>query len=105
MKSFAIGKVIEPVVRSTDSGKQIASFGLLVGQDSERHDVFKNDPGKGSNTVFDFCSGLKDGETVIVILGAGVKNGFIRWYINDIRRCAPEVQKTLKGVFVDAPKQ
>lgn len=103
MQSFAIGKVIEPVVRTTENGKQVASFGLLVGQSSERHDVWKNAEGKGSNAVYDFCTGLKDGETVIVVIGAGVgKRGDVRYYINNIRRCSPDLQKTLKGVFADA---
>lgn len=102
MKTFAIGKVVDPAVRTTDSGKQIASFGLLVGQQSEAHQVFRNDEGKGSNKVFDFCSGLKDGDTIIVICGFGVsQKGQLRTYINDVRHCPPDLRKSLSAVFAE----
>ncbi len=98
MKGFAIGKVIEPTTKKTPKGRELVSFGLLVGQQSEAHEVWK--PEEGTSSVYDACAALKDGESIIVVFGSGVgRNGRLRTYINDVRKCPTDLQKQLREVF------
>lgn len=100
MTSFVIGKVIEPEVREiTVKGKtrSICSLGLLVGRSCVQFDIFDD-----SKIFGDVCH-LKDGETVLAIVGDSVgKDGKLRHYLNNVTESPDGLREQLRGLFETA---
>ncbi len=94
MNSFVIGKVVEPETRNfneRETGKQryVHSFGLLSGRSCTTFDVYDNDK------AFEKVQTLKEGATVVAIVGSSVKDGSLRTYLNGIGPCPAELRTQL----------
>ncbi len=95
MNSFVIGKVVEPETRNfnereTGKQRQVHSFGLLSGRSCTTFDVYDNDK------AFEKVQTLKEGATVIAIVGSSVDDkGRFRTYINGVGPCPAELRTQL----------
>ncbi|RPF41873.1 hypothetical protein EDD70_2999 [Hydrogenoanaerobacterium saccharovorans] len=95
MKSFAIGKVIEPEVKRTQKGKNFVEFGLLVGKSSIVFSVWDDD------NNYKKCTELTDGDNVCVIINPSVTDkGNLRFYVSNIVLAPEGLRETMLDLFV-----
>lgn len=97
MKSFLIGKSLEPEERMIDTknGKRyLISTAILAGRSSVSFDVWQDDD------TFEKIRGMEDGDVVCAVVGDGLDNkGRIRHYLNDIALCPDEIRDSFRALF------
>lgn len=93
MRSFVVGKVLEPELRAT-AKQGLVEFGLLLGRESVVLTVWDSDK------PYKFACGLRDGQRVICILNSAVDSkGRLRYYVNDIALSPDGLREDLLELF------
>ena len=98
MKSFIIGKVIEPEIRTitvkaTGERRSICSFGLLSGRRCENFDVWDGD------AAYDKSAKFTEGDQVIAVVNTTVdKDGKFRCYLDTIAECPDHLRTELMEI-------
>lgn len=94
MKSFVIGKVIEPEEKRTPKGKNYIEFGVLSGKSSVVFSVWEDDAN------WEKTSELSDGDTVCVIINPSVtEKGALRFYVSNIVVAPEGLRETMLDLF------
>ncbi|WP_101911428.1 hypothetical protein [Marasmitruncus massiliensis] len=93
MTGFVIGKVLAPEVMKFKD-KQKLNFGLLSGKSSTLFDVWSDDK------VFDRASALRDGDTIVAIVGTSVDDkGRLRNYFRDFAISPDGLREDIMSLF------
>lgn len=97
MRSFVIGRLLEPEERCVDTkdGKRyLISTAVLSGRYAVPFDVWQDDD------TFEKLRGLQDGDTVCAVVGDAVDGkGKARYYMNDVALCPEEIRDGLRSLF------
>lgn len=97
MKSFVIGRVLEPeerTVRTKDGDRKCFSLAILSGRFATQFDVWDD------SKIYDKLKGFYDGDEVCAVVGDGLDNrGKIKYYLNDIASCPSELRDEFRALF------
>lgn len=97
MRSFMIGSVLEPEIRSITTKKgdrEILTLAILSGRTAVSFDVWEDDRNFKKLTEY------KNGDQVCVIVSDGLDDrGRIKHYLNDIAPCSDELREDFRSLF------
>lgn len=97
MRSFVIGKVLEPELRGLKGGKQLVEFGILVGRESSVFAVWDSDE------AFSYARTLRDGDCVIAVVNSALDDkGRLKAYVNRLAAAPEGLRESLLDLFRSA---
>lgn len=104
MQSLVLGKVLEPVVISSDYG-QILRFGVLSGRNCHEFSVFEYNINSKTgervkNKLFEKVKSIKENTPVAVSINCAVtKSGALGVYLRDVAKIEQNTLETLSAAF------
>ena len=97
MRSYLIGKVVSPEIRTVEVKKdfrRILTFGILVGRSVVAFDVWDDDK------KYDRYVNYPEGFRVCAFVGDGLDDkGRIKYYLNDMVPCPDEFEESVRRLF------
>lgn len=104
MQSLVLGRLLEPVVISSDYGK-ILRFGVLSGRNCHEFSVFEYNINSKTgervkNKLFEKANGIKENTPAAVSINSAVtKSGALGIYLRDIAKVEQNTLDTLSNAF------